>query len=725
MSYCENDRNYFRWAMAGIGLFLMAAAESRAEETSAGAATRPLNVIVRPIPAKLMAPQPSAKISRDYLESYYESVRAWGKIVEDQVRPVPRHDDRRYLGLPENVENDVRPTAYAAMALGFLAEYRPPRSEAEKLDHERRRALAVGLLRYLTNSHVTGGGACVNGKPWGNQWQSAMWARAVGMAGWFLWPRLDEKLQVSVARLVEYEADRFIEQPPKSGLINDTGAEENAWNASITALACNMMPSHPRAKAWEESALRYMYNTFSVAADARDSTPGDFGRPVKEWVTTVNAHDDFTVENHGLVHVGYLKNSASMLQENALAWLMSGRKTPAACMHHMPDVFDLLTHCMAWDASPVFFSGNDWKNYHEHCVEIVVYTMLSLLQSDRRAAFLEPTALDWLARQQRTEKGYYNVRRDLEYGGLCATRLIACCMAHGIVDPPPESVSAAEFDRLAAGTRHLVSSKAVVHRTPTKFASFAWAQKRMALSIPRDGSWVIWPHFSSYLGIIDDRDSSKRNALLQDIRVQVRPDGFQVSGTLRRCGGKLIQDFFFASPPGDFTVYIERLRLAEGFRLKSRETGIIGLEYPLGQNERQLHGPWGVLKTEGYGGRSQVRKLSGDWLNIGDAVGFVVRRGNGQKNLIRYHDEAKGEGRVPQLQEWLSLVGEADPSSLAKESWACVVTFLNQPSRQTESWASRIRFAVEGDRATCTNGVETFGVDFSPKPKAEENDESR
>lgn len=149
------------------------------------------------------------------------------------------------------------------------------------------------------------------------------------------------------------------------------------------------------------------------------------------------------------------------------------------------------------------------------------------------------------------------------------------------------------------------------------------------------------------------------------------------------------------------------------------------MEYQLGQNQRELHGPWGTLKTTGYGGRSQVKPLDGDWLNIGDAVGFVIRRGDGVKNLIRYHDEAKGEGRVPQLQEWISLVGEDNSPTLAKESWACVVAFLNQPSAQTKGWASRVKFTVEGDRATCTIGDEAIGIDFPPKPKAEEAKELR
>jgi hypothetical protein len=720
MFFSENGCCPLQGAVGGVVLGFLVAAAAGAGESSTGTASRPLRALVRPIPREVLAPKTPAPISRKYIQAYYDSILLWGRIVADQVRPVPERRGQSYLGLPRHVENDVRPTAYAAMVLGFLSEYRPWWGEGEQVERARWRESAIGLLRYLTASHVSGGGVCLNGKPWGNQWQSAMWARAVGMSGWFLWPDLNQDLQTAVARLVECEADRFLQQPPKSSLRNDTGAEENAWNALITSLACNMMPSHPRAQAWEESSLRYLYNTFSVAGDAHDPTPGDRGRPIKDWVTTVNAHDDFTVENHGMVHVGYLKNAASELQENALPWLMEGRKAPGACMHHEREVFELLMHCMAWDGVPVYFAGNDWKIYHTQSSDIVLYTMLSLLTADRRAAYLEQTALEWLTRIQQAEKGYYNVRRDLEYGGLCATRLIACCLAHGLVDSPPAPITAAEFDRLASGTRHLVAGKTVVHRTPSKFASFTWAQKRMALALPRHGTWVIWPHFASYLGILNGQDSSQRCARLNNLRVEVQPESFRVSGTLLRCDGKLVQDFYFASPAGDYTVYVERLKAEKDFRLDSRETGVIGLEYPLGSNSRTLYGPWGSVKTTGYGGEAKVRTLPGDWLNIENCIGYVVLRSDGRRNVIRHHDESQGFGRVPQLQEWISLVGETEPIPPATPSWACIVTFLNQTAEETAKWCRRVQFSVKNHAARCVIGPETFPVDFLQPQGTEE-----
>lgn len=134
---------------------------------------------------------------------------------------------------------------------------------------------------------------------------------------------------------------------------------------------------------------------------------------------------------------------------------------------------------------------------------------------------------------------------------------------------------------------------------------------------------------------------------------------------------------------------------------------MIGLEYPLGANQRVLHGPWGALTTTGYGGEAQVHALNGAWLNIDNRVGYVVLRGDGRTNVIRYHDEAQGSGRVPQLQEWISLVGDPETRPPADPCWTCVVTFVNQAANETERWASRVRFSVQEGQAACKIGEES------------------
>ncbi|MBN1341092.1 MAG: hypothetical protein JXQ73_00325 [Phycisphaerae bacterium] len=668
---------------------------------------------VAPLPGTMLSVRSRDPRQRRLMQAYYDSVLAWDEILLDRFKPVPDLPEMGYYGRGGHVENDVRPIAYAAFVNAFLAEARPPNNAPTPERRARMRRDALSALRYLTHGHVTGAGRCLNGKPWGDQWQSAMWARSAGMAGWVLWPHMDDRLRLAVARMIEHEADRFLDSRPKSNEFNDTGAEENAWNALIVSLACNMMRNHPRAGAWDQAAKRYLYNSLSVAADQANDRPGDDGVPVRTWVTTVNAHPDFTVENHNLVHIGYLKTTLGLMVESAVHYLMAQRPAPAACLHHVGDGLDVLASCMSWDAAPVYFGGNDWKLIHTQCVDIVIYTMLRLLTRDGFSGRLEETALDTLGRIQRNEGGFYNVRRDLEFGGLCASRLVACYLAHNAADTRAQPASEEKFNRRITGIRYLPHARAILHRTPSKFASFSWGPKRMALAMPRDGSWVIWPRFASYLGRINGEDSSSRHARLERIGHAVRPDGFWVLGELSRLGGQARHAFAYASLAKDVTVYIERLSGSGTAEISGRETGIIGHEYGLGSNERTLYSRQGSTRVFGEGGQDRVIELDTDWLNIGGRIGYAVRREPNVSNVMRYHDQGRGTGRVPKLQEWVSLVGDRSPTDIwTQPTWACVITFLNQPADQTATWFRRVAFSADADQAVCRIGPDIVRVDF-------------
>jgi hypothetical protein len=653
------------------------------------------------------------KQNQALLQRYYDSVFAWSRLLGKHFQAVPGHPEWGYYGDGGDRENSVRPICYAALTNAFLAEIEPPNAVASHKQREQWRQQAIAALGYLTHAHRANNGACLNGKPWGNGWQSAMWARSLGMAGWLLWGRLDRAARLAVARVVEYEADRFLNAGPKSSLKNDTGAEENAWNAGLVALARCMMPNHPRADQWDAAAKRYMYNTFSVAADTGNQALGDDGRPICEWVTTVNAHPDYTVENHGLVHIGYLKNSHALLLEAASPYVLIGRPLPRAGTHHADDVFEVLVRCTAWDGAPIYFGGNDWKLVHTQCSDVISFALTNVLLRDARAAYLESVALDWLCRIQRQHNGYYTVRKDLEHNGFVASRLATCYLIRARAGPGVEAVSEQQFAQSITGVTHLEHGQAILHRTPSKFVSFAWGSKRMALAMPRGGNWVVWPHYASYLGRINQKNASSRNATLTRLQHDIQASQFTVTGMLQRQEGRVTQDFAIASVEGDVVVYIEHLRVGEGFCVMTRETGVVGHEYPLDANTRSLYGRFGRKEVIGLGNKAAVRHLETDWLNVGGYVGYVVCRNEGRRNVMRYHDYAEGQGRVPKLQEWFSLIGEADSTPIVDSDWACIVTFLNHTPEETSQWANRVRLEVNGGVATCRVGSTAVRVDFA------------
>ncbi|MBN2210054.1 MAG: hypothetical protein JW709_01545 [Sedimentisphaerales bacterium] len=668
---------------------------------------------VQPLAPAVIQAQPVNERSLRLAQAYYDSIAAWGKVIEAKLEHVPGHNDWGYYGLGGHTENDVRPICYAVMVNAFLAEVQPPQERLTPAERNQARIHAIACLRYLTQAHVTGGGACVNGKAWGNAWQSALWCRAAGLGGWLLWDHLDDSLRQAVARMVVFEADRFIDKQPKSSEFRDTGAEENPWNALVISLACNMMPGHPHAQQWDKAAKIYLYNTFSVKADQENVTIGDDGKAIDKWVTTINAHPDFTVENHGLVHVGYLKVALGNLLENASAYQLAGKPTPKAVLHHADDAFAVLKKCMSWDGAAIYFGGNDWKIVHSQCTDVNIYAAMSRLAGDEVATALEDVALNTMSAIQREEHGFYNVRRDLEYGGFCATRLISAYWLHALVDRDCKPITPESLNQQLCQVTYLGTAPAIVQRTPAKFASFAWGPKRMALALPENGSWVVWPHYSSYLGYINDQDSSDKQAELTRIQPDVQKDCFSVTGALQRCEGKITQDFSFTSLPGDVTVYIERLRCADDFKLTTRETGVIGHEYELGKNTRMVYGRFGKATVRGIGGKETIHEWISDWFNVGDKIGYVIKRYPEGKNIIRYHDMAEGSGRVPKLQEWFSLVGNAEAKAIASEGeWACIVTFLNQASDATEAGVDGITFDISDDTAICRIKEETVRVDF-------------
>ncbi|MBN1910500.1 MAG: hypothetical protein JW818_12220, partial [Pirellulales bacterium] len=225
-------------ALIGSGLAVAEDSTPKKVETVARVNNERLLKSVEPLgPASFKNAHGDAR-TRGTLQKYYDSVLDWGRVLQHHFQSVPGHPDWGYYGDGDNKENSIRAVCYAVCTNAFLAEIEPPTARLKPAEQDRFRDEAVAALRYVAQAHRANGGACLHGKPWGKQWQSAMWARSLATGAWLLWDKLDRPTQLEVTRLVEFEADRFLTQPPRSQLRDNTGAEENAWNAGLISLAC-------------------------------------------------------------------------------------------------------------------------------------------------------------------------------------------------------------------------------------------------------------------------------------------------------------------------------------------------------------------------------------------------------------------------------------------------------------------------------------------------------
>jgi hypothetical protein len=143
-------------------------------------------------------------------------------------------------------------------------------------------------------------------------WQAAYWAAQAAEAAWMLWDDLSAETKDAVAKMVESEANSFIDYrvpywQSRSGRINtpgDSKAEENAWNSRLVTLAQAMMPEHPNVEQWRRKASELMISAYARPSDFDNATVVD-GKPVKEWLNGCNTFEDGILVNHRIAHPGY------------------------------------------------------------------------------------------------------------------------------------------------------------------------------------------------------------------------------------------------------------------------------------------------------------------------------------------------------------------------------------------------------------------------------------
>jgi hypothetical protein len=259
--------------------------------------------------------------------------------------------DAGYFGDGSSGEGGIRTSCGVALAYAVLAEAFPDATNrAARLDKVRM------ALNYAANTHLSGPNRCADGKQWGHGWQSAYWGGHMGITCLVAQKDLPPATVQAVQRAIADEATYRAHIAPMSGWVNDTKAEENAWNSHIVALAAAWMNTNANAGLWLTSAEQYLVNTHTVA-----DTNGD---PLASWITTVTHYPDFALENHGFYHPGYKACSGEMPGDS---WLMAHLANPTVAAelepfatHDVLPAWTNFTYLLLDSGEMAFPAGEDW-----------------------------------------------------------------------------------------------------------------------------------------------------------------------------------------------------------------------------------------------------------------------------------------------------------------------------------------------------------------------------
>ncbi|MBI3911192.1 MAG: hypothetical protein HY320_09700 [Armatimonadetes bacterium] len=584
---------------------------------------------------------------------YYRLLTRYVRYVQKNLHDWPNDRGAKFHKVDRSDEMAVRQNATVALGFAVLSAFGDFDAREAGVPREQVRADTAALLRYLSVTHVANFLPTGDGKQWGDAWQSAFWAGIAGQAAWLVWEQLDDETRVMVARMVIHEANRFNMRPPDDGEWEDTKAEENAWNSEVIALARCMFQAHPNAMLWHERAIIYMINSFSTKADRDDETLVD-GKRVKDWITTTCIHPDHTLENHARVHPDYLGTFTLNLR-NALLYELAGLEAPRAMFHHAADCFGVFQHLTAMNGSCFYVNGQDWWP-HRHDVPLMVGGLAGPLLRDRNAARMERGALGWLQKMHsRFDDGRAYDRQEYNYDNAeeeLIARYAELYLAHRLFGDPP-AAEPREALKAQCGTRVFDIGGFVTHRTPKKFASFAWVNGAMGLVYPSDDTWFTAPYERGLVGriVVEGAEDAPpkleaRNVIPLRQLGKRAEGGFAFVGRFARCEGKVAQLLAMISLPDAPVVYVERLRAREDVNVKEVATGIVAIlnedAKPLVRNERRVWTVTGETVMRGAADEPAKRHVwETTWANVDDRMGLIAQA-SGKMAYLENHTYRHG-----------------------------------------------------------------------------------
>jgi hypothetical protein len=357
---------------------------------------------------------------------------------------------------------------------------------------------------YLAATHVTGNTTCpADDKPWGRSWQSSLWVGASGLAALLVWDDLDAETRERVERVVVAEADHKLNLPPRNGTPGNTAAEENGWDTQAPAIGVALFPHHPNAVRWLRAAQLLAVNTYSTASDAQSDAPLA-GERVRDVVTTVNLHDDFTLDNHGFFHPSYLKVSGQELGESLVMLSMSDRRhgtdwaaryRPYA-LHNLENTWKVMHRLVLPEGEYAFPSGSDWAIHLP--TDQSYYAYIATALQDPQAALAERRGIAG-ARHRRAASppGRFLGATNFEWWWEpIALKRFAMAILHlSLARAPTPAADGALRDRTE--TWFSDPTRILLHRNPRYLVTVSMRRRPTAQLIPIGKSHLAHPHVTT------------------------------------------------------------------------------------------------------------------------------------------------------------------------------------------------------------------------------------
>ena len=187
------------------------------------------------------------------------------------------------------------------------AEY-PEIERSTGISQDDLRETALKLFRYALRTHMTGDFLTTNGKQWGCHWISVLGLERMTHALNLLEPYMteDDLSRLREIRLCESRW-RLNSYPVVAGVEAETRCnkpESNMWNGGFLLRTAADYPDDPDCEAFRRKGIQFILNAICRESDL-ESDEIFSGKPRRKWQVGGNFTQNWSLDHHGYMNVGY------------------------------------------------------------------------------------------------------------------------------------------------------------------------------------------------------------------------------------------------------------------------------------------------------------------------------------------------------------------------------------------------------------------------------------
>jgi hypothetical protein len=634
----------------------------------------------------LFAASASADSKQTYLDSLIDFER-YAETIWHDATGTSRPTNAGYWGDGGSSGNGgIRGSCGIALAYAVLVKALPADPKTGT-----RLSRVTKALNYATQAHVTGLKTCTDNNPWGwssassTDWQTPEWSGSMGLACVLLQAQLPAQTVQDCQRVAGSEATHRAAIAPASGYVNDTKAEENAWDSNILALSAAWMPGNTNATNWTIAAKKYLANSYTVADTSDD--------PLAPWVTTVTLYPSFAVENHGFYHPTYEMVAGMSLGDSWLMARLANTNVASELLpfaeHNIMNVWSNNLSSMLLDSGEFAYpAGLDWEL---HDYEQNSYITWLATHFDDPVARWADGRLAALVRHRQiingdgrfigpSGGGFYREAVEARRTAFCWLHWTYGIYTNGPVAAPPPVVA------------HFSDVKIIGHRSDFGFVSLSYGSRVMATieaaaptaSFPTN-AYVSTPLLPGVIGL----GALGNPTSAQLVGFSTNADGFDAELQLQH-GLNGVTTVYFKST-GESIGIVEVPRPTPNATATPAGSFTVGIENdPLMGGTRLLEWTGGSTTISNRSGTS--RNITNNWVCVSGRYGLAA----GPAGYFAYQ-AASSYNRLGAAEDSVKFMAQ-EPLAPRYAVW-----FPGKNAAQSATNAQSIDWSISG-----TNGVLTF-----------------